>query len=387
MTNAVRSLPTIERALFNIWAKEHKTGFALWVRKSDLQILAALRSKPGLVEILGGYSSSGGGSSVPPLKKHPFSSSLVRPLVGRQIHTAPPLPLAITDVFWNNHFMEFLRLLESPFVTGISSGTLSEDAYQYFMHQEERYLHSLSQTTKVALSHFSAELPTEEEKALKSFFERFKIGIGREIRLVASQRKGEHTWPIASVCKNYSYWQRSLAEKADLTVLLFGLISCLKIYYAIGRVLYLVHGSGANEEFVKHRYYQWIREYGSPHFSHSIYLAESVATALYARIQRGESIPFSPLQKDRLTRYETGAPQIAALLSNAYAKGFRFDQRFLEDVSLYIRQTCPAETLNEVRESELARIKKWSKDEDQKLLHGVYHTPWGKKSPRGEQLK
>jgi thiaminase/transcriptional activator TenA len=167
----------------------------------------------------------------------------------------------LPDRLWNAIDPTFKQILEHPFITGLTDGTLDQEAFRFYVVQDALYLRDYAR----ALALCAAKSPDEEsiqmfaehaagaiavERSLHdSFFEDFELS-QEEVR----------TTRMASTTLAYTSYLLATAGLGSFAEALGAVLPCYWIYWEVGKVL-LEHGSP------NPLYQRWIDTYGGDEFA------------------------------------------------------------------------------------------------------------------------
>lgn len=88
---------------------------------------------------------------------------------------------------WNNIEPIFNEILSLPFIKELQAGTLPDDKFLFYMHQDSIYLSSYGQV----LAHIASRMPDASFRAKLLGFATDGIAVERELRIIWNNGKFE----------------------------------------------------------------------------------------------------------------------------------------------------------------------------------------------------
>jgi len=167
----------------------------------------------------------------------------------------------LTEELWAAIEELYGKILEHPFIAGLSDGTLEGDAFRFYVIQDAHYLRQFAR----ALSLAAARAPQEAEIQMfnrhalgaleveRALHESFLRDLGLDQAAVAGT-------PLAPTNLAYTSYLLAVAYGAPFSEALGALLPCYWIYSEVGKTL-LARGS-ANP-----LYQRWIETYGGEEFA------------------------------------------------------------------------------------------------------------------------
>jgi thiaminase/transcriptional activator TenA len=176
----------------------------------------------------------------------------------------------------------YAEILQHPFLTGLSDGTLPHDAFSYFLVQDSFYLRAYSR----ALSLVSARATDDE--AVRMFAQHASNAIDVERQLHAGLLGGLGLTPahvtaagIGPVTTAYTSYLTAVCATGTYAEAVATVLPCYWVYREVGRIL-LARSSPDP------LYATWISTYGSPEFDAIVDSVLAVTDRLGAEVSRSE---------------------------------------------------------------------------------------------------
>lgn len=167
----------------------------------------------------------------------------------------------LSSELWSAITPIYARILEHPFVTGLTDGTLPRDAFRFYVVQDAHYLRDYARALSLCSARASAESDIlmfarhaagaiEVERSLhESFFGAFGMS---EADVAAT--------PVAPTCRAYTSYLLAVCASGSYAEAVGAVLPCYWIYAEVGRAL-LERGSPDPV------YQQWIDTYGGEEFT------------------------------------------------------------------------------------------------------------------------
>jgi thiaminase/transcriptional activator TenA len=191
-----------------------------------------------------------------------------------------------TTELWSGIEETWSAILEHPFITGLTDGSLERDSFQFYVVQDAHYLRDYARALSVA----AARAPTEADIGMfaehaagaiaveRSLHEEFFADFGLSEEDVA-------TTPMAPTNLAYTSYLLATAYGGSFAELLGAVLPCYWIYWEVGKEL-LDRGSPDP------LYARWIETYGGEEF------AEVVRAVLSLTDRLGPEL--SPAERERV---------------------------------------------------------------------------------------
>ncbi|MGK7294895.1 MAG: TenA family protein [Candidatus Wenzhouxiangella sp. M2_3B_020] len=168
--------------------------------------------------------------------------------------------MTFTESLWNENRTLYRAILELPFNTELTAGTLTEERFAFYVKQDSLYLADFSRALAIAGTRapqaaelqrfldFAGEAVAVEQALHDSFLERFDtwIDVGK-----------------SPACFAYTHFLLSTAAHASYPVACAALLPCFWIYREVG--LY-IHERAAQPN----PYQDWIDTYAGEDFSQAV---------------------------------------------------------------------------------------------------------------------
>lgn len=165
-----------------------------------------------------------------------------------------------TGELWRSITGVYGSILEHPFLSGLSDGTLPKECFRHYVIQDSLYLREYAR----ALSLAGARSP--EDSALVMFNEHSAGAIAVEQSLhegfmeeLGLEREEVARTPLAPTTLAYTSYLQRVAALGDYYEALGAVLPCYWIYNEVGKALV---GAGSPEP----RYERWISTYAGPEF-------------------------------------------------------------------------------------------------------------------------
>jgi thiaminase (transcriptional activator TenA) len=168
---------------------------------------------------------------------------------------------AFTDELWSNIEDVYAAILAHPFLTGLTDGTLPEEAFRFYVVQDALYLTRYAR----ALSICAAKAPTEAAIAMFNNHAAGAVAVERSLHEGFFQDMGLSPETVASTPltpTNLAYCSYLLATSyaGSFAEALGAMLPCYWIYWEVGKAL-LAQGS-------PHPLYRrWIDTYGGEEYA------------------------------------------------------------------------------------------------------------------------
>lgn len=170
-------------------------------------------------------------------------------------------PGAFTAELWTAIEDTFGRILEHPFVSGLTDGSLERESFSFYVVQDAHYLREYARALSVA----AARAPRETDIAMFARHAAEAIEVERSLHegffrdLGLSEDQVVRT-PVAPTCLAYTSYLLATAYGGSFAELLGAVLPCYWIYWEVGKAL-LEQGSPDP------LYRRWIETYGGEDFA------------------------------------------------------------------------------------------------------------------------
>lgn len=208
-----------------------------------------------------------------------------------------PLPPNFTDQLWEVNRDIYEEILRHPFLKGLVEGTLSREAFAFYMIQDAHYLREFAQ----ALSITASKAPREDWAALLNTHaaDTFKYErqlhetVFQEYAISAEQVRRTEPSPEAF---GYTSFLVSTAYSRPFAESLAALLPCYWIYWEVGKEL---EKQGSKNPI----YQKWINAYASEEYGNSVQAVLVIVNEV-ARNANAEEIKKMKEHFRRSARYE-----------------------------------------------------------------------------------
>lgn len=192
--------------------------------------------------------------------------------------------LSFSQQLWESGAATYAEILRHPFLTGLTDGTLSKDAFRYFVIQDSHYLRAYAR----ALSLVSARATDPEAVALFAGHASDAIAVEKELHvsllhglgLTAAAVDAAGSGPTTTAYASYLLGVCATGTYAEA---LAAVLPCYWVYRDVGREL-LTRSSPDP------LYAQWIASYGSPEFDAVVESVLAVTDGLGSDIGPSERV-------------------------------------------------------------------------------------------------
>ncbi len=170
-------------------------------------------------------------------------------------------PRAFTAELWAGIEDTYRSILDHPFVSGLTDGSLERESFSFYVVQDAHYLREYARALSVAaarapraediamFAHHAAEAIEVERSLHEGFF--------RDLGLTEEDVAGT---PVAPTCLAYTSYLLATAYGGSFAELLGAVLPCYWIYWEVGKAL-LEQGSPDP------LYRRWIETYGGEDFA------------------------------------------------------------------------------------------------------------------------
>jgi thiaminase/transcriptional activator TenA len=169
--------------------------------------------------------------------------------------------IRLTEELWAAIEDVYAEILDHPFLTGLTDGSLPREAFRFYVVQDAHYLREFARALAIA----AARAPTEDDILM---FTRHAAGAleverslhGSFFREFGLTDREVATTPLAPSTLAYTSYLISVAYSGSFTEALGALLPCYWIYWQVGKTL-LEQGSPDP------LYQRWIDTYGGEEFA------------------------------------------------------------------------------------------------------------------------
>ena len=161
---------------------------------------------------------------------------------------------------WSGIEDTYRAILEHPFITGLTDGSLERSAFQFYVIQDAHYLREYARALSVA----AARAPAEADIAMFNEHAAGAIAVERSLHesffaeLGLSEQDVART-PLAPTNLAYTSYLQATAYGGSFADLLGSILPCYWIYWEVGRTLLA-------ERSPDPLYARWIETYGGEEF-------------------------------------------------------------------------------------------------------------------------
>ncbi|WP_209403407.1 thiaminase II [Pseudozobellia sp. WGM2] len=185
---------------------------------------------------------------------------------------------------WEQIIPIYQKIIEMPFITELTNGTLPLEKFQFYMLQDAHYLDQFgralaiigarTQSLEDSLAYIKfAEGAIVVEKALhESYFESYQLS-----------EKGS----IQPTCHHYGNFLKSTAALQPVEVAIAAVLPCFWIYKKVGDHIY------QNQKAIENPYQKWIETYAGEEFG--------IITQRAIDISNRISLGCTPIQQQAMT--------------------------------------------------------------------------------------
>ena len=176
----------------------------------------------------------------------------------------PVTDTSFSAELWSAGADTYARILDHPFITGLTDGSLDRDAFRYFLIQDSHYLRSYSR----ALALIAGRSSTEEDVMMFARHATDAITAERELHAGLLDGLGltvedvDATGPSPTTTAYMSYLT-AICATGSYAEAIASVLPCYWIYRDVGRTLI---SRGSPDPL----YEKWIAAYGSPEFDATV---------------------------------------------------------------------------------------------------------------------
>lgn len=167
---------------------------------------------------------------------------------------------------WNSIEPIFNEILSLPFIKELQAGTLPDEKFLFYLHQDSMYLSSYGQV----LAHIASRMPDASFRAKLLGFATDGVAVERDLHQTFLKGSEDISSPQSPICLFYTSYLKSQAYSA-VEVEMASVLPCFWIYQRVGKFIYDNSCRDMNP------YKQWIETYADPYFE----VATESAVAIY----------------------------------------------------------------------------------------------------------
>ena len=165
-----------------------------------------------------------------------------------------------TEQLWRSIEPIYAAILKHPFLTGLTDGSLSREAFQFYVVQDAHYLRYYAQCLSLAAAKAPHDdwLVTFNDHAKNAILVERSLheGFFKEFELTPEQ---VYATPLAPTCVAYTHYLLAVCYARPFHEALGAILPCYWIYWEVGKELEK-HGSP------NPLYQRWIDTYASEEF-------------------------------------------------------------------------------------------------------------------------
>ena len=170
----------------------------------------------------------------------------------------------LTKDLWTSVTDVYTAILEHPFITGLTDGSLPRDAFRFYVVQDAHYLREYARTLAVC----AAKAPTEPDIEMFADHARVAMIVERELHesfFADFQLSSEDVaaTPMAPTNRAYTSYLLATAYGGSFAEALGAVLPCYWIYWEVGKEL-IQRGSPDP------LYQRWIDTYGGEEFAATV---------------------------------------------------------------------------------------------------------------------
>lgn len=169
--------------------------------------------------------------------------------------------MRLRDELWSVMEPVFKQILEHPFVTGLTDGSLPMDSFAYYVAQDAHYLHDYAR----ALATVAAKAPNEAVVAMFAAHAQGAIEVEKQLhagfaRDLAATQAQAFSAPVSPTTLAYTSYLFRVCSQGDFAQALSAVLPCYWIYAEVGAVL-------APQSSPQPLFARWIETYGGEEFA------------------------------------------------------------------------------------------------------------------------
>ena len=191
-------------------------------------------------------------------------------------------PQSFSQALWTEIEETFAAILEHPFITGLTDGTLERDAFRFYVVQDAHYLREYARALSVA----AARAPSEPDIAMFARHAAGALDVERSLHEGFFRDFGLSDEEVAATAMAptnlaYTSFLLAVAYGGSFPEALGALLPCYWIYWQVGKEL-LQRGSPDP------LYRRWIETYGGEEFADVVRAVLSLTDRLGPELSEGE---------------------------------------------------------------------------------------------------
>lgn len=191
-------------------------------------------------------------------------------------------PEAFTAELWAGIDGTYRSILEHPFVSGLTDGSLEHESFSFYVVQDAHYLREYARALSVA----AARAPREGDIAMFAQHAAEAIEVERSLhegffRDLGLTEEDVARTSMAPTCLAYTSYLLATAYGGSFAELLAAVLPCYWIYWEVGKAL-LEHGSPDP------LYRRWIETYGGEDFAAVVRAVLALTDRLGPELSIGE---------------------------------------------------------------------------------------------------
>lgn len=188
----------------------------------------------------------------------------------------------LTQELWTAIEDIYDEILDHPFLTGLTDGSLAPEAFRFYVVQDAHYLREFARALAIA----AARAPTEEDILMFSRHAAGALEVERSLHgsffrdFGLSEEKVADT-PLAPTTLAYTSFLLAVAYGGSFPEALGALLPCYWIYWQVGKALF---AKGSPEPL----YQRWIDTYGGEEFGAVVAEVLALTDRIGAGLSQGE---------------------------------------------------------------------------------------------------
>ncbi len=188
----------------------------------------------------------------------------------------------LSEELWAAIEDTYAQILDHPFLTGLTDGSLPEEAFRFYVVQDAHYLREFARALAIA----AARAPAEDDILMFSRHATGALEVERALhggffREFGLSEREVATAPLAPTTLAYTSHLLSVAYGGSFPEAVGALLPCYWIYWQVGRTL-VEHGSPAP------LYQRWINTYAGEEFGAIVSEVLALTDRIGADLSAGE---------------------------------------------------------------------------------------------------
>jgi thiaminase/transcriptional activator TenA len=172
--------------------------------------------------------------------------------------------MAFTDQLWQSITPIYAAILKHPFLRGLTDGSLSREAFQFYVIQDAHYLRDFARTLSIA----AARAPREDWIIMLNEHSAAALRVERSLhetffRDFGLSEKDVAAVPLAPTNLAYTSYLLAVAYGGPFHEALAALLPCFWIYWEVGKEL---ERAGSHDPLFS----RWIATYASEEFGSAV---------------------------------------------------------------------------------------------------------------------